>query len=107
MILLTQLAVRNLLRNWRRTLFTVCTLAIGVTLSIWTDNITKQRAEDIVQNVTSAYVGHFQISTEAFRKDEQIQDYMDPEKSALSRICHHGFTFRVYSRAEKARYQLY
>lgn len=80
MILLTQLAVRNLLRNWRRTLFTVCTLAIGVTLSIWTDNITKQRAEDIVQNVTSAYVGHFQISTEAFRKDEQIQDYMDPEK---------------------------
>ncbi len=80
MILLTHLAIRNLLRNWRRTLFTVCTLAIGVTLSIWTDNITKQRADDIVQTVTSAYVGYFQVSSDSYRKDEQIQDYMDPEK---------------------------
>lgn len=87
MILLTHLAIRNLLRNWRRTLFTVCTLAIGVTLSIWTDNITKQRADDIVQTVTSAYVGYFQVSSDSYRKDEQIQDYMDPEKiEVFSRI---------------------
>jgi len=76
MYLLTRFAFRNLLRNWRRTLFTVCSLSMGVALSIWTDNITKGRADDIVSAVTSAYVGHYQISTENYRKDELIQDYM-------------------------------
>ncbi len=82
MFLLTRFAYRNLLRNWRRTLFTVCSLAIGVSLSIWTDNITKGRADDIVEAVTSTYVGHYQISTEAFRKDELIRDFMTKEQAA-------------------------
>lgn len=79
MLILAQIAIRNLLRNWRRTLFTVATLGIGVTLSIWTDNITKGRADDIVEAVTSAYVGHYQISTEAFRANEMIQDYLSQD----------------------------
>ncbi|MBX3022045.1 MAG: ABC transporter permease [Bdellovibrionales bacterium] len=77
MYLLTRFAFRNLLRNWRRTLFTVCSLSMGVALSIWTDNITKGRADDIVEAVTSAYVGHYQVSTAEYRKDELIQDYMN------------------------------
>lgn len=80
MFLLTRFAYRNLLRNWRRTIFTVGSLAVGVALSIWTDNITKGRADDIVQAVTSTYVGHYQISTAEFRRDELIQDFMDPQK---------------------------
>lgn len=79
MYLLILFSMRNLLRNWRRTLFTVTSLALGITISIWTDNITKGRADDIVQAVTSAYVGHFQVSTKAFRKDELLQDYIKPE----------------------------
>lgn len=81
MFLLTRFAFRNLLRNWRRTLFTVCSLSMGVALSIWTDNITKGRADDIVHAVTSAYVGHFQVSTERYRRDELIQDYLKPEQT--------------------------
>lgn len=80
MYLLTRFAFRNLLRNWRRTLFTVCSLSLGVALSIWTDNITKGRADDIVNAVTSAYVGHYQVSTEKYRRDELIQDYMKDDQ---------------------------
>ncbi|MGE0634338.1 MAG: FtsX-like permease family protein, partial [Pseudobdellovibrionaceae bacterium] len=57
-------------------------LALGVSLSIWTDNITKGRADDIVEAVTSTYVGHYQVSTPAFRKDELIRDFMTPEQAA-------------------------
>ncbi len=93
MYLLSMFAFRNLLRNWRRTLFTVCSLCLGVALSIWTDNITKGRADDIVNTVTSAYVGHFQVSTERFRKDELIQDYMKPEQSqSFSGFISGGFS---------------
>lgn len=81
MFLIIRFAIRNLRRNWRRTLFTVCTLAIGVALSLWTDNITKGRADDIVQAVTSTYVGHFQISSARYRRDELIQDHMSQEQA--------------------------
>lgn len=70
--MLVQMAWRNLWRNKRRTVITVCAISFAVFCSVFMQSINRGSHEVMIDNVLNFHVGHI-----------QIQDYRYHDESSL------------------------
>ena len=69
MILLMQMAFRNLLRYFRRSLITMLSIAVGLAILLWLQCLIAGRNENMIQKITSTYTGHVQIFHKEYREN--------------------------------------
>lgn len=64
-MILVKLGLKNLMRNFRRSLITVMSIGWGLAVILWLQAILNGSNHNIIDTITSTYYGHMQI----FRKD--------------------------------------
>jgi ABC-type lipoprotein release transport system permease subunit len=72
-MVLFYLAVRNLIRNSRRTILTVLSISFGLGVSLWMDCILEGRNRDVIKTVTSGHVGHLQLYLKSYKEDQALR----------------------------------
>jgi ABC-type lipoprotein release transport system permease subunit len=72
--MLWQMAVRNLWRNWRRTLLTMSALVVSVALLILSLGVFSGMFADMLASATQQYHGHIVISRLGYQDQRQLHD---------------------------------
>lgn len=98
MMLIFNLAIRNLRRHLRRTLITMASIAFGLAVILWLQCILAGRNQDMINTITSAYTGHLQVYRADYLKDKLVQRSFPglpenmqkalPEKAAFAQRVH-------------------
>ena len=81
--ILFKLALRNLVRNFRRTLLTVGSISFGLAVIFWLLSILEGRQESLVRNVISTHTGHLQLFRSDFLKGRLTQDTLEDAPSEI------------------------
>ena len=71
-MLILRLAVRNLLRHYRRSLITLVSIALGVAVVLWVQGVLEGQNRNIIDTVARAQLGHIQILKEGYFKDRTL-----------------------------------
>jgi ABC-type lipoprotein release transport system permease subunit len=72
-----KLALRNLLRNKRRTVLTVAAIAFGLSLMLWTVNFQKGSYGTMVRMGISSMAGHVVVQAEGFQEEKEVTMVVD------------------------------
>jgi putative ABC transport system permease protein len=98
MDLFLKLAFRNLLRNRRRTLITVLSIALGFTAIGWLQAVMEEQSKSIINSIASTYLGHIQIAKRDFRELKNLKNTVSFDSSEFSQFLPEGSHFgkRVY-----------
>ena len=76
-MLLARLAWRNLLRNRRRTLLTVCSIGIGLAALIFQQSLLKTVQAQAIERATAYWTGHLVIHAKGFQDKKSIDYRME------------------------------
>lgn len=82
-----KLAVRNLLRNIRRTILTSMLIGFSLTALILVDALTLGMLDILVNSVTKNLVGEAQVHRVGFRENLDVDLYIDDTSSVLADIA--------------------
>lgn len=86
-MILWQLATRNLMRNSRRTVLTVVSIAFGLAVSLWMDCVLEGRNKDVIRTVTSGHIGNAQLLKKEYKDEQQAKDfYLSPPDGFLKQL---------------------
>ncbi len=91
-MLILRLAIRNLLRHYRRSLITLTSIALGVAVVLWVQGILEGQNKNIVDTVARAQLGHIQILKERYFKDRTLSQTLPPEVLATLENALTGFS---------------
>ncbi|PLX91068.1 MAG: ABC transporter permease [Desulfuromonas sp.] len=84
--MLWQMAVRNLWRNWRRTLLTMSALVISVSLLILSLGVFSGMFADMLASATQQYHGHIVISKLGYQEQRQLHDTMQYDQHVIDQL---------------------
>ena len=77
MTLITRLAKRNIFRNTRRTILTICLIACGLAALLFTDAFVRGMTTSMIKISTETFLGDAQIHKAGFREANDIDIYID------------------------------
>ena len=69
MIQILTLSLRNLFRNWRRTLLTCAAISFGLAMMVWTINLQNGSYQEMTRNGISQMAGHVVLQADGYQKD--------------------------------------
>ena len=81
-----KIAWRNIFRNWRRSLFTIAAISVGLAALIFIWGFMDGTNEQMIDNSTSYLSGHLQIHKKGFHKDMSIFFALDNPQAVLSKL---------------------
>ena len=71
--MLLRLALRNMLRNRRRSALTGLVIAIGLASTLFTDAYIKGLEVNLVRSATDGFLGHAQVHAPEFRRTHEVE----------------------------------
>jgi len=77
-MLIVNLALRNLVRHYRRSLITLISIALGVAVVLWVQGILEGQNRNIIDTVARSQLGHIQIVKETYFKDRFLNQVLPP-----------------------------
>lgn len=83
MLVLIRLGLRNLQRNFRRSLITVCSIGFGLSFILWLQAIMNGSNASVVETITSTYHGHLQIFRKDYLADKMAQQFFKWDEKNL------------------------
>jgi putative ABC transport system permease protein len=78
-VLIVRLALRNLVRHYRRSLITLTSITLGVALVLWIQGILEGQSRNIIDTVARAQLGHIQILKEDYFKNRTLNQTLSTE----------------------------
>jgi len=69
MIQILKLSLRNLFRNWRRTLLTCAAISFGLAMMVWTINLQNGSYQEMTRNGISQMAGHVVVQAKGYQAD--------------------------------------
>src|SRR3989338_4058340 len=81
-----RIAWRNIFRNWRRSIFTIAAISVGLAALIFIWGFMYGTNEQMIDNSTSYLSGHLQIHKKGFHKDMSIFFALDNPQAVLSKL---------------------
>ena len=98
MNLLILMALRNILRNARRNLFTILSIAFGLAFLFWIQCVTNGHNKNMIETVTSTFTGDIQIHQKKFLEEHLAQYHFTPSPELESHLNSLGFPWsqRIY-----------
>ncbi len=69
-----KIAWRNIFRNKRRTVITGIAIGLGLASLIFTDALVKGMTKNMIETVTSSFIGSGQIHSEDYKKSKTVTD---------------------------------
>ncbi len=88
MTLITRLAKRNIFRNTRRTLLTICLIACGLAALLFTDAFIRGMTTSMIKISTETFLGDAQIHRAGFRETNDIDIYIDDTATLFPQLSH-------------------
>lgn len=85
-MLTLKLAIRNLLRNTRRTVLTVMLIGFSLASLILVDALTLGMLDILINSVTRNVVGEAQIHKVGYRENLDVDLYLDDSREVLSKL---------------------
>lgn len=73
-----RMAIRNLRRNFRRSLITVSSISLGLALIFWMQAVLEGQSYNVISAITSAHLGHLQIQRKDFALNRQPDQFFLP-----------------------------
>lgn len=86
MLVLIRLGLRNLQRNFRRSLITVCSIGFGLSFILWLQAILNGSNASVVETITSTYHGHLQIFRKDYLADKMAQQFFVWSEDTLPQV---------------------
>jgi ABC-type lipoprotein release transport system permease subunit len=86
-MLVLKLAIRNLLRNTRRTILTIMLIGFSLTSLIFAEALTLGMLDILVNSVTKNLVGEAQVHQRGFRENLDVDLYMDDTDEVMSALA--------------------
>ena len=86
MNIVARLAKRNIFRNTRRTLLTICLVACGLAALLFTDAFVRGMTTTMIKISTETFLGDVQIHQQGFREANDIDIYIEDTKSLFSQL---------------------
>lgn len=83
MNLLLKMAIRNIIRNARRNLFTILSIAFGLSFLFWIQCILNGHNKNMIDTVTSTFTGDIQIHQNSFLEERLTQFYFSPSAKMI------------------------
>jgi len=96
MNLVGRLAKRNIFRNTRRTLLTICLVACGLAALLFTDAFVRGMTTSMIKISTETFLGDAQIHQQGFREANDIDIYIKDTKALFSQLDDNS-TIKAYS----------
>jgi len=84
--LISRLAKRNIFRNARRTVLTICLVACGLAALLFTDAFVRGMTTTMIKISTETFLGDAQIHQQGFREANDIDIYIEDTKALLSQL---------------------
>jgi len=82
--MITKLGFRNILRNQRRTIITCMIMGLGLAALIFADAFLRGLNENMINSITSSFIGDGQIHRKNFLKTREIEKTItNPEQTLL------------------------
>ncbi|MBL7716143.1 MAG: ABC transporter permease [Bdellovibrionales bacterium] len=72
------MAIRNLRRNFRRSIITISSISLGLALIFWMQAVLEGQNYNVVAAITAAHLGHLQIQRKDFALNRQPDQYFTP-----------------------------
>lgn len=85
-MILVRLGLKNLLRNFRRSLITVMSIGWGLAVILWLQAILNGSNQNIIDTITSTYHGHLQIFRKDYLDEKLLQQYFTWDEKWLPQI---------------------
>jgi putative ABC transport system permease protein len=82
-MVLMRVGLKNLRRNFRRSLITVCSIGFGLATILWMQAILNGSSRSAIDTVTSSYLGHMQISRKDYLDKKLIQQTFQWDATTL------------------------
>ncbi|MBK7892027.1 MAG: ABC transporter permease [Bdellovibrionales bacterium] len=92
-MIMWRLAIRNLMRNSRRTSLTVTSIAFGLAVSLWLDCILEGRNRDVIRTVTSGHIGNAQLLKKEYKDEQLAKDFYVAPPEDFLKLLPHGALF--------------
>lgn len=73
MVLILRLAIRNLLRHFRRSAITILSIGMSLGIILWLQAILAGSNKNVIDTITSTQLGHLQIIRNDYKTDQLIQ----------------------------------
>lgn len=98
MKILIVMAARNILRNTRRNLFTILSIACGLAFLFWIQCILNGHEKNMIETITSTFTGDLQIHRNGYIEERQTHMAFDPSSNLRKGLDDHGLLWseRVY-----------
>ncbi len=98
MSLVFKIALRNLIRSKRRTIFTLISISAGLAMILWLQCILAGRNKNMIDSITSKHTGHLQVYRSNYLEDRLIQNSFDLSLENLLKLLPIGSSAapRVY-----------
>ena len=81
-LLVSRLAYRNIFRNTRRTVLTVCLISCGLAALLLADSFVRGSLKTFISISTETFLGEAQIHQQGFRDAQDVDLYI-PKPEAL------------------------
>lgn len=94
--LISRLAYRNIFRNTRRTLLTICLISFGLAALLLADSFVRGSLKTFISISTETFLGEAQIHQKGFRDAQDIDLYI-PQPSALYQQLDQYTDIKAYS----------
>lgn len=94
--LISRLAYRNIFRNTRRTLLTICLISFGLAALLLADSFVRGSLKTFISISTETFLGEAQIHQKGFRDAQDIDLYIS-EPNALYQQLDHYADIKAYS----------
>lgn len=98
--LIFRLASRNIFRNTRRTLLTIALIACGLAALLFTDSFVRGMLHTMVNISTQTYLGHGQMHAQDYRKNQDVDDYINNPTEILTALSHYPTIFAATGRVQ-------
>jgi putative ABC transport system permease protein len=82
-MLILNLALRNLVRHYRRSLITLISISLGVAVVLWVQGVLEGQNRNIIDTVAKSQLGHIQIVKETYFKDRLLNQVLPPFDQSL------------------------
>ncbi|OUS40144.1 hypothetical protein A9R00_07505 [Oleispira antarctica] len=95
-LLVSRLAYRNIFRNTRRTILTVCLISCGLAALLLADSFVRGSLKTFIAISTETFLGEAQIHQQGFRDAQDVDLYI-PEPEALYKKLDNYAEIKAYS----------
>lgn len=90
MEIILKIAIRNLVRHYRRTLITVFSIAFGLSVILWLQSILRASSENVIASISKAHIGHIQVVKQNYFKEKLIKETLENPVSKFENLLPPG-----------------